>query len=297
MAQLYYEILGNRRRGGLGLRKWPSAVTSWAAWWRPCRWWQYWPDLALSGSATSRRSPTMPGTPSGMWCRPLPHVSPLPAAVPRLGFWLTLGASVVITLVSFVCSLCWCVVSGSRYGEPMSLTLLLRSWRCPIWPSGCCSRLWWPCWRGPPPCFCLPWRGQRPLVTLTAGCSGCCPWPASGWAGSTSKVGQQVEAGSNLLIDEIHDPKKVIPLRMAPLVLSVLSSLTRYFSSVACAKVRTFESLGTHGRFLRCLCGFQSAASGTTTSSANKSWLAQRQGNLVHEKLVDQHYLQAGCCL
>lgn len=33
------------------------------------------------------------------------------------------------------------------------------------------------------------------------------------------KLGQQVEAGNNLLIDEIHDPKKIIPLRMAPLVL------------------------------------------------------------------------------
>jgi H+/Cl- antiporter ClcA len=31
--------------------------------------------------------------------------------------------------------------------------------------------------------------------------------------------GQSVEAGNNLLIDEIHDPKSVIPLRMAPLVL------------------------------------------------------------------------------
>lgn len=31
--------------------------------------------------------------------------------------------------------------------------------------------------------------------------------------------GKPVEAGNNLLIDEIHDPKKVIPLRMAPLVL------------------------------------------------------------------------------
>lgn len=41
------------------------------------------------------------------------------------------------------------------------------------------------------------------------------------------KVGQQVEAGNNLLIDEIHDPKKVIPLRMAPLVLvaTVISHL------------------------------------------------------------------------
>lgn len=33
------------------------------------------------------------------------------------------------------------------------------------------------------------------------------------------RFGQNVEAGNNLLIDEIHDPKKVIPLRMAPLVL------------------------------------------------------------------------------
>ncbi|WP_424196155.1 voltage-gated chloride channel family protein [Ampullimonas aquatilis] len=33
------------------------------------------------------------------------------------------------------------------------------------------------------------------------------------------RYGQQVEAGNNLLIDEIHDPRKVIPLRMAPLIL------------------------------------------------------------------------------
>lgn len=33
------------------------------------------------------------------------------------------------------------------------------------------------------------------------------------------RYGQQVEAGNNLLIDEIHDPKNVVPLRMAPLVL------------------------------------------------------------------------------
>ena len=48
---------------------------------------------------------------------------------------------------------------------------------------------------------------------------------AVGWV--YLKVGQQVEAGNNLLIDEIHDPKKVIPLRMAPLVLlaTVISHL------------------------------------------------------------------------
>jgi H+/Cl- antiporter ClcA len=33
------------------------------------------------------------------------------------------------------------------------------------------------------------------------------------------RFGKHVEAGNNLLIDEIHDPKKIIPLRMAPLVL------------------------------------------------------------------------------
>lgn len=33
------------------------------------------------------------------------------------------------------------------------------------------------------------------------------------------RVGQGVEAGNNLLIDEIHDPRQVVPLRMAPLIL------------------------------------------------------------------------------
>ncbi|WP_321814791.1 MULTISPECIES: voltage-gated chloride channel family protein [unclassified Paraburkholderia] len=33
------------------------------------------------------------------------------------------------------------------------------------------------------------------------------------------KLGKPVDAGNNLLIDEIHDPKKVVPLRMVPLVL------------------------------------------------------------------------------
>ncbi len=41
------------------------------------------------------------------------------------------------------------------------------------------------------------------------------------------RFGQQVEAGNNLIIDEIHDPKKVIPRRMIPLVLggTILSHL------------------------------------------------------------------------
>ena len=32
-------------------------------------------------------------------------------------------------------------------------------------------------------------------------------------------LGKPVDAGNNLIIDEIHDPKKVVPLRMVPLVL------------------------------------------------------------------------------
>ena len=41
------------------------------------------------------------------------------------------------------------------------------------------------------------------------------------------RFGRSVEAGNNLLIDEIHDPRQVVPLRMAPLVLlsTVLSHL------------------------------------------------------------------------
>ncbi len=46
-----------------------------------------------------------------------------------------------------------------------------------------------------------------------------------GWA--YYKMGRPVEAGNNLIIDEIHDPKKVIPRRMVPLVFigTVLSHL------------------------------------------------------------------------
>lgn len=46
-----------------------------------------------------------------------------------------------------------------------------------------------------------------------------------GWA--YERLGKPVEGGNNLIIDEIHDPKKVIPRRMVPLVFvgTVLSHL------------------------------------------------------------------------
>jgi H+/Cl- antiporter ClcA len=40
---------------------------------------------------------------------------------------------------------------------------------------------------------------------------------AMGWL--YLKWGRSVDAGNNLLIDEIHDPRQVVPLRMAPLIL------------------------------------------------------------------------------
>jgi H+/Cl- antiporter ClcA len=40
---------------------------------------------------------------------------------------------------------------------------------------------------------------------------------AVGWV--YMRFGRAVEAGNNLLIDEIHDPAKVVPLRMAPMIL------------------------------------------------------------------------------
>jgi H+/Cl- antiporter ClcA len=44
--------------------------------------------------------------------------------------------------------------------------------------------------------------------------------------------GKQVEGGNNLIIDEFHDPKQVIPLRMAPLVL-IGTILTHLFGGSA----------------------------------------------------------------
>src|SRR5690606_23447053 len=33
------------------------------------------------------------------------------------------------------------------------------------------------------------------------------------------KYGKEVEAGNNLILDEIHDPKKLISIKMAPFIL------------------------------------------------------------------------------
>ena len=65
------------------------------------------------------------------------------------------------------------------------------------------------------------WRESHPLVIWALPLAGF----VVGWV--YLHLGKSVEAGNNLIIDEIHDPKKIIPLRMAPLVLggTVISHL------------------------------------------------------------------------
>ena len=46
------------------------------------------------------------------------------------------------------------------------------------------------------------------------------------------QIGTSVEGGNNLLIDEIHDPRKIVPKRMAPLVL-VATVITHLFGGSA----------------------------------------------------------------
>lgn len=57
------------------------------------------------------------------------------------------------------------------------------------------------------------WRQQHAWIIWLLPLAGF----AVGWV--YLRFGRAVEAGNNLLIDEIHDPKQVVPLRLAPLVL------------------------------------------------------------------------------
>ena len=56
------------------------------------------------------------------------------------------------------------------------------------------------------------------------------------------KIGQGVEAGNNLLIDEIHDPQKVVPLRMAPLIL--LSTVISHLFGASVGREGTAMQIG-----------------------------------------------------
>jgi H+/Cl- antiporter ClcA len=53
---------------------------------------------------------------------------------------------------------------------------------------------------------------------------------ATGWV--YHRIGKSVEGGNNLLIDEVHDPQKIVPKRMAPLIL-VATVITHLFGGSA----------------------------------------------------------------
>lgn len=57
-----------------------------------------------------------------------------------------------------------------------------------------------------------------------------------------SRFGNNTDAGNNLLIDEIHNPKKVVPLRMAPFVL--LSTLITHLFGGSAGREGTAVQMG-----------------------------------------------------
>ena len=89
--------------------------------------------------------------------------------------------------------------------------------------------------------FILKWTLLASFVAMLAGTASAAFLWALDWAGPTRdahlqmiwalplvgffvgwvyhQLGRDLEAGNNLLIDEIHDPQKIVPLRMAPLIL------------------------------------------------------------------------------
>mgnify|MGYP001251489928 FL=1 len=56
------------------------------------------------------------------------------------------------------------------------------------------------------------------------------------------RVGQPVEAGNNLLIDEVHDPRQVVPVRMAPLIF--LSTVVSHLFGASVGREGTAVQMG-----------------------------------------------------
>jgi H+/Cl- antiporter ClcA len=93
------------------------------------------------------------------------------------------------------------------------------------------------------------------------------PWlvwllPAAGAAsaGMYLRFGQNVERGSNLILEEIHQPKEGIPLRMAPLVL-LGTLITHLFGGSAGREGTAVQMGGSLAGFLNRIPGFRRANS------------------------------------
>ncbi len=61
-----------------------------------------------------------------------------------------------------------------------------------------------------------------------------------------SWYGEPVNAGNNLIIDEIHDPRKVVPIRMVPLVLG--GTLISHLFGASVGREGTAVQMGEPGR-------------------------------------------------
>ncbi len=68
------------------------------------------------------------------------------------------------------------------------------------------------------------------------------PLAGAGVAWLYLRLGRSVEGGNNLLLDEIHDPKAVVPLRMAPLIL--LSTLVSHLFGASVGREGTAVQMG-----------------------------------------------------
>lgn len=67
--------------------------------------------------------------------------------------------------------------------------------------------------------------------------------------------GKSVEGGNNLLIDEIHDPKRIVPKRMAPLIL-VDTVVTHLFGGSAGRKGTAVQMGGALADMVTRICRF-----------------------------------------
>ena len=80
-----------------------------------------------------------------------------------------------------------------------------------------------------PECPCWP-RSAALVAALVVGAAAAVAGLAVG--SFYHRLGQSVEGGNNLLIDEIHDPQRVVPRRMAPSIL-ITTTITHLFGGSA----------------------------------------------------------------
>ena len=80
------------------------------------------------------------------------------------------------------------------------------------------------------------WRESHPWVIAFLPLGGL----AIGWI--YHRFGKSVEGGNNLIIEEVHDPKAVIPARMTPLVL--LGTVATHFFGGSAGREGTAVQMG-----------------------------------------------------